>query len=449
MLADKIKSLLPSSVAGLLGRNAIVRAIIKVCEKMEFLPYLSSRHQNNILRRIKSNISSGEKVAVAFVVSENQIWATESLFQEFLKDPLYDVEFFLVLPVRTVLRDATVENMHFFDNKQAKVIKTYGIDEINNVQCTKQGPDIVFIDQPWIALEVIKQFSKRALVCYVPYGIMQAKIQKIQFNHILHNISWKIFCETPIHKKLYEKYSDQKGKNVVVSGYPKLDKYLKPVKRNATDRWGSDPEKKRIIWAPHHSLGERDLVRYATFDKNHKFFYKYVKDHPDIEFILKPHPMLGRGVVDSGIMNKLDFEEYLKQFNALPNARVYDEGDYIGLFMTSDALITDSISFLAEYLPTKNPILFLERTDNTGFNEYGEKIIESYYKAHNNDDIEDFIEKVVIDGKDYLYVKRMNTLKECIYFPGDKSAGQFIKDYLNKIFIEDHDKKDKTGRCFR
>ena len=59
----------------------------------------------------------------------------------------------------------------------------------------------------------------------------------------------------------------------------------------------------------------------------------------------------------TGFMNEFEYDEYVAQWNNLPNAYLYNKGNYIELFKTSDLLITDCSSFLLEYMPTLKPII--------------------------------------------------------------------------------------------
>ena len=69
---------------------------------------------------------------------------------------------------------------------------------------------------------------------------------------------------------------------------------------------------------------------------------------------------------------------YEKGWDSLPNASVYKEGDYFGIFQTSDLLITDCSSFLGEYLVSEKPIIFLDKAERAGFNELGERIKKTF-----------------------------------------------------------------------
>ena len=102
--------------------------------------------------------------------------------------------------------------------------------------------------------------------------------------------------------------------------------------------------------------------------------------------------------------------------------------DSNGDIETSDALITDCGSFLAEYLPSKKPIMLLVNKNSIGYNEIGEKIVDSYYKAYKNDDIIDFIENVVIKENDHLEKERLLNLN--LIQPNGDGAGKFIVNHI-------------------
>lgn len=107
-------------------------------------------------------------------------------------------------------------------------------------------------------------------------------------------------------------------------------------------------------------------------------------------------------MVSTGILHNVEeYEEFLEKIESNPNARVLEEGNYLPLFDTSDAMINDSISFLGEYLYVNKPLLFLTRQEQR-FNELGKAIVDAHYQCSGRDfkKIEDFLVNVVIDGND-------------------------------------------------
>ena len=100
------------------------------------------------------------------------------------------------------------------------------------------------------------------ITLYVPYGYMITNRPIMQYNQLLHNLVFR-FLENQFSQQQAIKYSNVKGKNSVVTGYPGLDKIF--YKRNPSpDIWKLKGNRiKRIIWAPHHTI-EKDETLLIT-----------------------------------------------------------------------------------------------------------------------------------------------------------------------------------------
>lgn len=153
---------------------------------------------------------------------------------------------------------------------------------------------------------------------------------------------------------------------------------------------------------------------------------------------MKPHPNLRNALISKGIMKSIDeYEQYLDMFRHLPNADVIEEGDYLALFDTSDALINDSISFICEYMYVNKPMLFLRREEQR-LTELGNMAIESQYNAGGRDymAIDKFISEVVISGKDYKKAEREHVFEQeldYVRINGRNSAEYVYGDIVNSI----------------
>ena len=217
--------------------------------------------------------------------------------------------------------------------------------------------------------------------------------------------------------------------NIVTSGYPKLDIYNHTVVNDVT--WKNDnADFKKIIWAPHWSIRE---ISYSTFDKNYQVFKRLAEENNNISWIFKPHQRLRHYLEEIGFMTKEEINEYYGFWDSLPNTKFYNESDYFDIFKTSDALITDCGSFLAEYLPSKKPIMLLVNKKSAGYNEIGKKLVKSYYKSHDSDGIERFVNEVVLNENDYMEEERLNQLY--LVQPNASGAGKFIVDYIQKELV--------------
>ena len=176
----------------------------------------------------------------------------------------------------------------------------------------------------------------------------------------------------------------------------------------------------------------------GTFDFYHKYFFNLFKENPDINFVFKPHPDLKYRILESKIMDIEYYENYIKEWDNSNNGIYINDGEYIDLFKKSTCLITDSGSFIAEYLPSENPCIYLinpnkENLIEKAFNDFSKQIINSYYLCYNEQDINKYFNEVIINGNDYMKDKRLKTIENSFINIG--SAGKTITDYLSNIFV--------------
>jgi hypothetical protein len=399
---------------------------------------LIHKRYKKILIQKKYKLLEGKKIRVVFFVSQKQLWGAQSLYEKLNSNDYFEA-LVVVFPNnedRINKKSSTMkDNYDFFLDQGINVVNGYDLDNNTYFPASSFNPDIVFYDQPSPQIHkslLWPNLSKTSLVCYIPYGYKIAPFYEAHFNLFLHNSSWHIFAESEWHKKQFIKYGSMNGRNVSVSGYPKLDQYNSATKIENRDF-------KRIIWAPHWSISNNG---YSTFDENCNFFLQYASANPNIHWVFKPHQRLRHYLEEIGFMTKEEVENYYEQWDKLPNATFYNEANYINLLKDSDALITDCGSFLAEYLPTKNPILLLISKNNQGYNEIGARLVDSYYQATDNNLIEDFINEVVIEENDSLKDKRLLNLK--FVQPNSQGAGQFIVDYLQSQLVEEIEIEDEV-----
>lgn len=430
----------------------ILYILAKPLEAINILPKIKSKLRIFLLR-IKRPFF---KTNVIFLVQNNTLWDTYEFVYKLLADSKKFNMNVVLIPARQPgqFNDFRLDpsNELFFKTKNIPYI--LGFDETNNkwLNLKKLKPDFIFIQTPYDCQRPsnysIIELNSIAQTCYIPYGIMIASIQTMQFNLDFYHNCHHIFCETEIHKELFYKYSDLDKsvleKQITVTGYPKLDLYKNNYTADQNRYWKLNKENnnklRRLIWSPHWTLpkkhnsnfNEKQLC-FSDFFKNYKYFYNLLLSNQDIEIILKPHPLLWNELINNKLMSEKEITEFKEKWNALPNASIYEQGYYFGLFVSSDAILNSSVSFLAEYYPTKKPILFIvpENIDTT-LNEYGQKIIKGVYIAHNQEEITSFIKQVVIDNNDYMYDKRMSVMDRCFFFPKSSSSA-LIQNHLESV----------------
>lgn len=358
----------------------------------------------SVLERKSSKLREQGYINVHFFVSQKQFWSLQSVYDALEAQGCFRLH---VIPFPATTHTEEQKKIHFEElcafhqERGANIVHACSASGEILIQPEQLDLDIVIYEQHWLfaypfEYSSIQMFNHALCLCF-PYGVMMANIPKDQFNGITHNLAWYTFVETPLHYKMSVQHAFNKGINTVVSGYPKLDAYKQPIAKNY---WKTDsPQIKRITWAPHYSINTTGCVNFSTFLEYATPLFNLVQAHPDkLEMILKPHPSLKSMYLKHDLSEK-DFDDFIEKWNALPNASVMTEGNYLDLFKTSDAMILDSISFIAEYLVSGKPLCFLSKHSNISellshFNDFGRKVVLSIDVAYTIDDVYAFLTSV-------------------------------------------------------
>lgn len=403
---------------------------------------ITKLHKDTI-KRIRNRLSANpdEKLNIVFLVEEDSKWNAQSLYDELKNEPRINVNIAVKkTQFSELLREKQLyyfkKNYDFFRKIDENAIKMYNENAHRTIPVEELNADIIFYQQPWGMNDYPKRMMGRCLSAYMHYGFMLTDNNDIHYNlSSFHYYLWKYFTQTEGHKKLHLAHDSFASNKIIVSGYTKLDAYFENNFIDDKNIWKiskeENPNIKRVIYAPHWSFSKNNAFRLGTFNQNYKYFLDLAKNNKNIQWIYKPHKSLEYKAISENLMSEQEYRNYVEEWDSLPNAKVYNSGNYFDIFKTSDALITDCGSFLGEYLPTRKPIIHLLRTDSVGYNTVGQTIIKDYYKAYNLKELEVLLKRVILDGDDYLYDERMKALKFLI--PNKEKSSSFIKNYIKQV----------------
>jgi len=423
-----IKIFLPERIKKTLR---VMRQKITPFEEYMIIKVQPLRHKR-ALKRVK-NKSKRDKIKVAFFAIHSSVWKYDGVYRLMEEDERFD-PIVVVCPVVNYGKKNMLEEMEktykLFEHKGYNVIKTYNKKDDNYLDVKKEiAPDIIFYTNPHQLTKEEYYITryKDTLSCYTQYSFHVTHLNEIQYNQLFHNILWKAFYETDIHKKMACQYSRNKGKNVTITGYSGIDSF------NYGDRIGKDVWKhpdenlRRIIWAPHHTI-EKDELSYSSFLIYHQVMLDIVEKYKEkIQIAFKPHPLLKVKLNKHYEWGQKRTEDYYKKWEDCKNGQLETDA-YVALFNTSDAMVFDSASFIAEYLYCGKPSLFtlsdLDVKDR--FNEFGKLAYEQHYHACNETDIVNFFENVVCVGRDIMKENRDIFYANYLIPPNNKTASENI-----------------------
>ena len=409
---------------------------------MQYSFYNFNKYKEELLKQKAKN---REKIKVIFLIPESAKFGMESIYYSMLESEIFDPYILVVHPRdnffdenQTYFKEA-VESYNLFKERGYRTLFAYNMENMKAIDIENFKPDIIFINNPnMFSFGVFKNINinLKYLTCYINYSINVASLDDYHYNNSSINTCYKMFAETYY---CYKKHMNiNNGFNTVLTGYPKLDSYKKDIKECIIPK-KIDNGNKIVIYAPHWSIGKIDtLTRLGTFNLYHKYFMKLLKENPNINFVFKPHPSLRDRIIDYKIMDIEYYENYIKEWNNSNNGIYISDGEYIDLFRKSSCLITDSGSFIAEYLPSENPCIYLinpeeENLIENTFNDFAKPIVNSYYLCYNEEDINKYFNEIIINENDYMKDKRLNLIKDSFINIG--SAGKIITDYLSDIFV--------------
>ena len=221
------------------------------------------------------------------------------------------------------------------------------------------------------------------------------------------------------------------GVNCFVTGLPFTDLFFQPISFFPNPWKCQKKNLKKIIWAPHHSILKDSPIFYSTFLKYYENMLSLAEKYKnDIQIAFKPHPLLLTKLYH--IWGKEKTDHYYSQWENGENTQVV-LGDYVPLFLYSDAMIHDCASFTIEYHYTKKPVMYLIKDEHHAddLNEFGKMAFDLHYKGRCVEDVENFI-KDVIAGRDEKEKDREIFYQDYLLPPDGNTASDNIIKAISK-----------------
>lgn len=372
------------------------------------------------------------QITFLFVLQDLKQWKTESLYLSMLKHPRFN-------PILGIASNKEVigKEKDLVDYCHQKNYN-YILLESNKTLIQQANPDIIAYQKPYKELIHEAHYvskNRKALFVMIPYA-MNSVIMDWAINQWGYLLCWQLYSENEMCCEDRRKLSWIKGKNYVITGFPIMDEFLSD-KTCFMDPWPKDRSLKRIIYAPHHTIGDMHYegISYSTFLENADFMLQMREKYKNkVYFIFKPHPLLHRKL--EMYWGEEKTESYYNKWRYSENSHI-EEGEYIGLFKYSDAMIHDCSSFTIEYLYTGNPVMYLTKEENheENLNRMAKEAFRLHEKGNNHIEIEQFIERI-ISGINIHRDEMIKFRKERLTPPHGKKASDNI---INAILgIEDY-----------
>ena len=391
-------------------------------------------------QKFVATLKNKPKITVAFFLQSPSMWKFDRLYWLFEKNERFE-PVVVICPFNVHSNYDSNETLNVM-KKSEEFVKKAGYrylqtfdSEHNKWLDVKEilNPDVIFYTKPY--KDTLPQYHiykfKERLNCYAPYGVMCIDNYRLFYGLSFYNLLWRYFVETEYQRGFSQQYQTCGGTNTQVVGSLGMETLLLPDYK-PVDVWKPQPvRKKRIIWAPHHTVDY--LFNFSNFFTYCDFMFELAEKYKDeIQIAFKPHPVLKFKLINLWGAEKT--EAYYQRWRDLPNGQL-EEGYYTDLFLTSDAMVHDSVSFSAEYLYAHKPTMFIVKDEHTidHWNTFGIKCFELHYHAYQPADVEDYIKNVVIAGNDTKATERDDFYRNYLYpkdgvMPSQKIVNEILKE---------------------
>ena len=369
-----------------------------------------------------SCIRRKDTIRFGFLLQELSQWKTEPLYKAMLAHPRFEP----ILCISPCLEIAGAERQ-LIEYCREKGYDYVWLDAGKRIK-EQVDLDIALPEKPYY--KQIHRLHQMEQNRTIPFVIIPYFLSTITEDWVVNQRScilcWREFVDNESCRQEWEKVHSLKGLTYAVTGLPVMDELLIP-KEELPDVWPVADGRKRIIYAPHHTISDMHFegIGYSTFlDYCDRMLELRDKYGDRVYFVFKPHPCLRRKLYHLWGEERTD--EYYQKWEK-PGASHVEQGAYLPLFKHSDALIHDCGSFTIEYMYMDNPVMYLVRDDNHTKNmiPYAKEAYDLHYKGKCADDIEQFIQNV-IEGIDPLKEKRAALKRQHLLPPNGRTACENI-----------------------
>lgn len=378
-------------------------------------------------------MNSSRPIRVVFLSFYFEAWdALDGIYRQMLEDPRFEPT------VISIPRRLTGETVYSGEARVSEFYDSIGVDHlrfdfedsmIGLEKLRELAPDYVFLNYPWqrnyqpgYRAEALSEFTKVCQVPYYSFALVNEPgddgVAPYLYTQRSHQLSSLIFTQDAAVVEAYSHIS-RGNSHVHLVGSTKIDSLMLRAVKTPRERY-------TLVWAPHHSYSPQWL-NFGTFASMYNEMLEFAKAHQDIDIIMDPHPFFFGTLVDRNVIAEVDLKNWLQAFNALPNTTIQTFDDFASLFLSSDLLLTDGISFIGEYpVITGKPGVYLENTGHWQFSPIGEIAVEANWRIGSFAEFVDHFDEIRAHGLgDYsAAIERLRGAASP--YPGE-SAGRIIE----------------------
>ena len=219
---------------------------------------------------------------------------------------------------------------------------------------------------------------------YFPYQ-MFVTYSEADHSHHIYSKAEKVFLADKLQVEDFCRNLKVHEAKVAVIGSPQLDLILE-----------SNRKRRKILkvgYAPHHSIEMSNHLGFGNFLATSEAVLR-ASEKFDIEFIVRPHPIFEL-VSATNAERESHWKNFLKEIDGRVNVYLDSSVDSTSFFQEIDLLITDGVSFLAEFPITGKPLLFWPHSAHSALSDFGKLFCEFAISVSSSDELIDQLELAI------------------------------------------------------
>ncbi len=191
-------------------------------------------------------------------------------------------------------------------------------------------------------------------------------------------------------------------------GVPVLESLLQK-QGEKSPAWDFSENPFRVMWTPRWTT---DLsAGGSNFFTYYQSLTDYAAQHPDMDFLYRPHPLAFSHFLETGEMTQEQVDAFQARCEAIPNLALDKQQQYDATFWQSSVLISDYSGMVPEYFLTGKPLIFCISNMVLTLSDFGEKILAGCYVVRAEQELFATLD-MLGRGEDPLKEKRLALIEE-------------------------------------
>ncbi len=190
-------------------------------------------------------------------------------------------------------------------------------------------------------------------------------------------------------------------------GLPVLETLLEKQGEDSP-AWDFSKNSFRVIWTPRWttelSAGGSNFFTY------YESLTQYAQEHPDMDFLYRPHPLTFAHFLETGEMTRQQVDAFRETIENAPNISLDTLQRYDTTFWQSSVLISDYSSMVPEYFLMGKPLIFCISNMVLTLSDFGKKILEGCYVVEQEAELFATLD-MLKRGEDPLKEKRLQLIR--------------------------------------